>query len=54
MLLDVTGDEGAEGHDDEPLPTHVFECGLCEAVPQSAALVRLVDLGVYEDDAVVS
>src|SRR4249919_1877628 len=54
MLLDVAGDEWAEGHDDEPLPAHVFECGFCEAVAEAAALVGLIDLGVYEDDAVVS
>ena len=54
MLLDVPGNEGTEGHDDEPFPARVFECGLCETVAEAAALVRLVDLGVYEDDAVVS
>ena len=54
MLLDVPGDEGAKGHHDEPFPTHVFECGLCETVAEAATLVRLVDLGVDEDDAVVS
>src|SRR5258705_5341449 len=54
MLLDVPGDEGAERHDDERFLIRVFECGLCEAVAESTALVRLVDLGVYEDDAVVS
>src|SRR6185312_16948887 len=54
MPLDVAGDEWAERHDDEPLPAHVFECGPCEAVAKAAALVGLVDLGVYEDDAVVS
>src|SRR3954447_22588681 len=54
MLLDVPSDERAEWHNDEPLRTHVFERGLCEAVAEPVALVRLVDLGVHEDNAVVS
>jgi hypothetical protein len=48
VLLDVVGDERAEGHDLEPLSARVVQRADDEAAAEAAPFERLVHLGVDE------